>query len=116
MKSFYKMVLDKKLTVQIERFDEGIQVSLTGGDRSHIGAVSIYVPEGPVQSWQRLGHQEGELSRLWAIKLGECLHVPVCVVCGIHYDHLDAAGIKLILKECQQWLKQLCMILKQEAD
>lgn len=74
-----------------------VQVVLEGGD-SHIGAVALYVVDGaPLEVQELPHHREGPLAQSVARRLGEALHVTVCVSAGIHYQDITKAEISTVL-------------------
>ena len=80
-----------------QRLDTGWDISITGGCSTHIGAVTLAAPNEPVQTIQRPGHRDACISARWAEALAEVWQCPVCVRCGIHYDHADKEEIAQIL-------------------
>lgn len=77
----------KKITAELTRLDQGVQVLVAGGDLSHVGAVSIVDPEGHITTTQFPGHRDGVVSRRWAEALAETGNIPAVVTAGIHYDN-----------------------------
>jgi hypothetical protein len=95
----------------VTTLDSGIHVLLTGGSRSHIGAVSIAQPGEAVDTKVFPGHKDQFISEPWAEKLSEATGQRVCVVCGIHYDDATKAQIAEILKETNRLLQALIQTL-----
>jgi hypothetical protein len=91
----------------VTTLDSGIHVLLTGGSRSHIGAVSVAQPKAPVDTMVFPGHKDQFLSEPWAKRLSEATGQRVCVVCGIHYDDATKAQISAILEEAERLLTAL---------
>lgn len=87
----------RPITVRLERLDEGVHVLLTGGHRTHIGAVSLAEPEGTVETRVFPGHKDQYVSEPWALALAARTGQRACVVCGIHYDNASPAQIREIL-------------------
>lgn len=77
--------------------DDGIHVLLTGGSRTHIGAISTCLPGKAPETRVFPGHKEHYISEPWARALADHFGVPVCVVCGIHYDNATEAQITEIM-------------------
>lgn len=82
---------------QVTRLDDGIHVLLTGGSRTHIGAISTCLPGNAPETRVFPGHKDHYISEPWAKTLAGHFGVPVCVVCGIHYDNASKAQIAEIL-------------------
>jgi hypothetical protein len=100
----------------VTTLDSGIHVLLTGGSRSHIGAVSVAQPEKPVDTMVFPGHKDQFISDPWAEKLSEATGQRVCVVCGIHYDDATKAQISAILDETDSLLQTLIGALTSTND
>ena len=89
------------------RLDEGWDVSVLGGSRSHVGAVTLAEPGGSPQTLLRPGHRDNAVSIRWAQTLARRWHAPVCVRAGIHYDGIGSADIQQILLACDALLDAL---------
>ena len=95
-------VLDRELHVLSYHLGEDIHVSVYGGDRVHIGAVSILSADGKIQTVCFPGHRDDAVSALWCERLRELgVHVAV-VEAGIHYDMLSKEGIAAVLTACDR--------------
>lgn len=89
------------------RLEEGIQVSVSGGDLAHIGAVSVAAPDGDIATRQFTGHKDGVVSERWAKALSEAGYRPAVVTAGIHYDGLSKEGIAGVLTLTDEMLAEL---------
>lgn len=107
IKIIRKELLDKEITVCMQCLDHGVQVSITGGDLSHIGAVSIVDEKGELSTTLFPGHKDHVISDTWAKKLFEACSVPVVVVAGIHYDHVGKKEISAILSATDEMLREI---------
>lgn len=120
--SLARTVRGYALHAEVLPLDEGFQVLITGGCRTHVGAVSIAEPQAhgapAVQTLQRTGHRDAAVSEAWAGALCAALHVPVCVCAGIHYENADRALIAEILAAsralCTEAAQRLCAELPTE--
>lgn len=92
-----RTLLGADITAQITVLDEGVQVSVFGGTRPHIGAVSVVNMADKMSTTQFPGHRDGVVSRAWAKALMEAGYSPVVVTAGIHYDQIGKAGICMVL-------------------
>lgn len=108
------VVYEKQWTVKIEKLDEGYDISLTGGDRTHVGAVAIAEADGKVMTMEREGHKDLALAKLWAVELSHVLHETVCVRCGIHYDVFSKDMLKDIYDASEALLKETTAKLKEQ--
>lgn len=98
-------VLGYPIRAQITGLDEGWDVELVGGCRTHVGAVTLAEPDGSQETLERPGHRDSHVSRRWAIRLARALGAPVCVRCGIHYDHASPEQVRAIVAACDQLLE-----------
>lgn len=89
-------VLDFLLRAALTPLDEGLHVLLTGGCRTHVGAVTLAEPGCPPRTLLRQSHRDDVLSTRWAAALSDALHTPVCAACGVHYDDATPDQIRTI--------------------
>ena len=92
-------------------------VTLTGGDRAHLGAVALAHPRPSLAAPGRVGattsvlalsgHKEDDLARTLASRLAIALEVTVCVACGIHVEHIQETE----LQDVQALADQLALAL-----
>lgn len=94
--------------------DEGIHVLLTGGHKSHIGAISTAQPGESADTKYFPGHKDQFISTPWAERLAARLGQRVCVVCGIHYDDATKTQIAEILHVTEEMLDDLLSRLPNE--
>lgn len=102
-------VLGYPLRVQAQRLDEGVHVLLTGGSRSHIGAVSVAEPGKEPETRVFPGHKDQFIAEPWAKALAEKTGERTIVVCGVHYDGVTRAEIAEILNQAERLLRELLM-------
>ena len=101
-----RSLLGYPIAYELTRLDEGIHVLLTGGCRSHIGAVSVG-ENGAVETRVFPGHKDHLLSEPWAGAITRKTGQRCCVVCGIHYDGVSRADIAAILSAGEELLEEL---------
>ena len=95
-------LLGRELQVLAFWMGEDLHISIFGGDKAHIGAVSILSPEGSIQTTCFPGHRDDTVSILWCQRLKACgVHAAV-VEAGIHYDNLSKEGIAAVLDACEK--------------
>ena len=87
----------RDITALVLQTEEGVSVTLWGGDRPHIGAVGVADPDGKVTVTEFPGHKEGVVCEKWTAALAAAGYTPAVVTAGIHYDGLDKAGIEAVL-------------------
>lgn len=95
-----------------------LSVTLLGGERPHIGAVSLaFCQDGgvEVQTISVPGHREEALTADCARKLAAVLSCTVQVSGGIHIDCASSQEILLLCKNAESLVDQLVKILRQPA-
>jgi hypothetical protein len=100
-----RMVLGKEIVSCVQWLDHGIQATVTGGDLSHIGAVSIVDEEGQITTKHFPDHRDYVISERWARKLYKVYSLPVVVTAGIHYDGIDRDAVTKILAVTDEMLE-----------
>ena len=99
--------LGRTIVASATLFPEGVHISIYGGDRPHIGAVTIIRPEGEEETTQFPTHRDGVVSRRWGERLKEEGFLPAVVEAGIHYDGLTKAGVESVIRATDQLLERL---------
>ena len=99
------------IEAHVRRIGSDLLVAVWGGERPHIGAVSIAQPRPSLRDPSLisstasvlclLGHKEGDLAKALAEKLAATLNTNVVVTAGIHWDDLNPAGIRKIVKNAE---------------
>lgn len=82
-------------------------VTLSGGDRPHIGAVALGSPGTPSSALALPKHREGELARNIAAALVSNFNITVCVACGIHLDDILETEIQDALEMAEELTREL---------
>lgn len=103
------MRCNRHLLVRAFRVGEDIHVSIFGGDRSHIGAVSILSSSGEIRTVCFPSHRDDAISEVWAKALRDAGIKVAVVEAGIHYDDLSKAGISTVLETCNALLKRFLL-------
>lgn len=94
---------------------EDYSVSITGGDRPHIGAAALGTPYAkPDGSWSACAsvfalptHKEDALAQMAAQALAKRLRRTVLVSCGIHVDDLAPAQIAAFVALAEKGIEAL---------
>ncbi|MGM9538219.1 MAG: hypothetical protein ACI3VN_07805 [Candidatus Onthomonas sp.] len=103
---FQTQCLGWPIEARVCLLDEGVQVLVTGGCKTHVGAVSYAVPGEAVRTIQFPTHRDGVVGEQWAKALCEVLRCQVVVNCGIHYDHVSKAEIGQIVSAAEELLEK----------
>lgn len=101
-----RTVLGFPIRAEIRKLDEGWDVGIFGGCRTHVGAVSLAAPDGTVETLERPGHRDCVISARWAAELAAHLNAPACVRCGIHYDRAEKEQLTAIVAACEDLLRE----------
>ncbi len=90
---------------------DDLLVAIWGGDRPHIGAVSMAQPRASLRDPSKLsatasvftyvGHKEDILAKPASETLASALNKKVVVTAGIHWDDMEEKGIKRVIKNCE---------------
>jgi purine nucleoside phosphorylase len=126
MKEFAASVAGFPLRLRCLRMGDDICLTLSGGEREHIGAAAVAQPRPSLADPARTsatasvitlaGHKEDILARELSLKVAGILSVTVCVACGIHIrnptqavlEEMVAASHRLVddfLAEMQKTVK-----------
>ncbi len=94
---------------------QDILVAIWGGDKPHIGAVSIASPRPSLKDPDITsatasviclpGHKEDELAKSASQALASALNTNVVVTAGMHWDNLDEEGIRSVIQNSKVIVK-----------
>ena len=94
------------LHAAVRLIGEDILVAIWGGEKPHIGAVAMAQPRPSLRDsnvtsattsvYCFLGHKEDALANAAAAAIASRLKTRTVVTAGIHWDHLDAEGIRAV--------------------
>ena len=99
--------LGRTIVARATLFPEGIHILIYGGDRPHIGAVTIISPEGAEETVRFPTHRDDVVSRHWGKRLQAEGFLPAVVEAGIHYDGLTKEGVDAVIRATDLLLKRL---------
>jgi hypothetical protein len=95
MLELVRLIHNEKITLKVVMLGTDIQVLCYGGNKPHIGAVSLAVPYesknmtgASVSTLTVLSHREDLVSRQLAESFCKQLKASVAVSCGIHYEQI----------------------------
>lgn len=103
------MLLGKPVHTSLCITDWGIEVLIAGGDRPHIGAVTVIDDRAHLNTQVFEGHKDDFISEEWAKILHRHNQVPVVISVGIHYDEIDAENIQMIVSEMHKQLDEIIL-------
>ena len=80
----HKNFLNCEIAVYCQQLDYGYEIRILGGQRSHVGAVTVSDEQGDLQTIVLPGHKEDVITRKWAEQIWELVKQPVSVLVGVH--------------------------------
>lgn len=92
-----------------------LSVTLSGGDRPHIGAVALRQPGAPCSALALPKHRESDLARDIASQLASEFKATVCVACGVHLDEILPEEIEDVFKVAEKLTRKLSEILEERS-
>ena len=102
-----RTVVGRPIRAEVRFLDSGLHALITGGDRSHVGAVSWAEPGSPPRSHVFPGHRDQVISERWAGVLAELGRCRALVVCGIHYDSASTETISAVVQASEEMLREV---------
>jgi len=101
-----RIIEGRGITISAKYIGEDLNILCCGGDRAHIGAVSLatschrgHKTQASVSTITVLAHRDDELSCVLAERFCKALGCTVLVACGIHYDQISPEQIQTVVKE-----------------
>ena len=96
------------LKASVRLIGEDLLVAIWGGERPHIGAVSMAQPRPSLKDPEAtsatasvfclLGHKEDDLAKAASEVLAAVLNTAVVVTAGIHWDNIEPEGIQKVIR------------------
>ena len=96
------------LEAAVRMIGEDLLVAVWGGEKPHIGAVSVAEPRPSLRDSSLtsasasvicvLGHKEDELAKATSEVLASILNTRVVVTAGIHWDNITGKGIEQVIR------------------
>jgi hypothetical protein len=93
-----------KINIKVVEIGEDLCVIISGGDRAHIGCVTLSVPRPSLSDpsitssttsvLNLIGHKDDEAARYVSHTLSSGLNKNVVVTCGIHVDNITQEEIQ----------------------
>lgn len=97
-----------KLNMRAFLIGEDLCVIISGGERPHIGCVTISVPRPSLSDasvvsattsvLNLIGHKDDEVARVVSNELSSKLNKTVVVTCGIHLDNITQEEINITIE------------------
>ena len=106
-----------RLEASVQEIGKDLLIAIWGGDKPHIGSVAVAQPRPSLKDRSVLsatasvfcyvGHKDDVIAKESAEKLSAALNRNVTVSVGIHWDDLEEAGIKTVLKNSRQLVNMI---------
>lgn len=103
---------DHVIEAEAVRIGPDILVYVWGGERPHIGAVAAAQPRPSLADPNKtsatasvlsyVGHKEDGVAKEMAERISAKFKANTVVTAGIHWDHLPAKGIQIIIERCHE--------------
>ena len=87
-------------------------VLVTGGQKEHVGAVSLCGGDGAVQTLTFPGHKEQFITEPWSRRIHAVTGGNVSVTAGIHYDKLTKEEIEQVMTAVDALLDEILSWMK----
>jgi hypothetical protein len=91
----------------VTKLDDGLNVLVTGGSKTHIGAISYAAPGESPKTIALPGHKDHVISEHWALALANAFDCPAAVECGVHYENASKEQIEEIVLSCEGLLEEI---------
>ena len=96
-----------RVWVREEILDNGIILTVGGGEVSHIGSIVLAEPKKKSQVINLPGHKEEKIAKNFAEKICIKRNMSVLCVCGIHINDATKQDIKILESNAEKLLKKL---------
>lgn len=111
-----------KLVATVVPAQEGLTVTIYGGQKQHVGAVAVAVPRPSLADPQKtsatasvitlVGHKDDELAKPAAERLAKEFKQPVVVVAGVHLEKPTGDEIEKVGRLTEELLDRIVLQLK----
>lgn len=94
--------IHNNIKIKLEAIYAGndICVLITGGDKAHVGAISVYSKEEGIRTISLKNHKDYIIGELFINSIKEEFSGNISVSCGIHVDNIKKDQIRDIYKIC----------------
>lgn len=101
------------ITIKLEVMSAGddLCVLITGGDKPHIGAISLYTKEDGIKTISAKNHKDYIINEMFLNNLKDDIKNNISVSCGIHLDNIKENQIISIYEICNSIFKEFKEVL-----
>jgi hypothetical protein len=116
----HELIVEKgriRVDIKIIRVGDDLCLIISGGDRPHIGAVTLSVPRPSLANdgvnsastsvLTLTGHKDDDLARLISTMLASKLNKHVVVICGIHLDEITPEEIDMVENMVMETIEEI---------
>lgn len=106
-----------ELCITAEKMGRDLAITITGGNRPHIGSVSIAIPRASLTGSGKMsattsvfnvtGHKDDVVGTKVAGMLAAQFNNIVTVSCGIHFDNITSAQMEAVLQAPEIILQEI---------
>lgn len=107
----HRKIYNKDILVSMAVTGTGTQIFVTGGDKPHIGAVTVIDPSGQENTICFPNHREDVIATKWAKRIYNVTSQPVVVSAGIHFDNASKEMIAEVVAETDLLLKEVSQLI-----
>lgn len=86
---------------------EDLCVIVTGGDKPHLGAVTVGSKQSEVNTFCFPHHKENLVTELLYSLITDTFDQNVVVCCGIHVDNINKEEIDTVISLCSEMIMEL---------
>lgn len=121
-KVFTQDVLGQPLRFSIEKVGMDYNIIISGGDKAHIGSVSMATPvqnletgldSATVSTFVYLGHKDDRIGHKVAYDMCKKLRANVVVCCGVHFDAISREEIEHVLVASESLMQEALVSLSE---
>ena len=117
---FTREVLGQTIRFSVEKVGMDYNVIISGGDKAHIGSVSMATPvqnletgqdSATVSTFVYLGHKDEYIGNIVAYEMCKRLRTNVVVCCGVHYDGLSKDEIEQVVVASERLMQEVLVAI-----
>lgn len=106
-------IFDREVLVTARFFGPDLLVTVTGGDRAHLGVVTAGTRLEPLQTAQLQTHKEFYITESWGVRLRNVLTGNFFITSGVHFDGLTkpqlvqaTSMLEELVEDLIRWLEE----------
>lgn len=121
----HELIIEKgriRIGMKSIRVGDDLCLIISGGDRPHVGAVTLSVPRPSLADpgvnsastsvLTLTGHKDDDLARLVSAALASKLNKHVVVICGVHIDKITPEEISIVNQIVMESVEKIVKLFK----